>query len=299
MNKYSTSLQIETYYNVDKTVVDNYKQLLGNVPVILKEKCYSFVIYKRMGAPKIVDDMTETEQALLETIYIGKCLTLEQIMIFMYLKGYKESKTKIRRTLDKMVFHQILQRIDILENLDDVTNKRKYYLVGEYTPCKKIGIPNVTMKKLFLLRKECGSKWPLYCTAMHIINHIALNQIIYNNTVKSFLIGEVRINRDYHLVMPLVLYSTNVATAFVFVTFMDAIRIGEIITKWEQYGKAHKKRIRLILITRDDVQQLIVRRCVEAMKSDLLMIGYTDYKDWFINLKNQVYVKTSVNAIKA
>ena len=299
MNKYSTSLQIETYYNVDKTVVDNYKQLLGNVPVILKEECYSFVIYKRRGAPKIVDDMTETEQALLETIYIGKCLTLEQIMIFMYLKGYKESKTKIRRTLDKMVFHQILQRIDILENLDDVTNKRKYYLVGEYTPCKKIGIPNVTMKKLFLLRKECGSKWPLYCTAMHIINQIALNQIIYNNSAKNFLIGEVWMNREYQLVMPFVLYSKAIMTVFTFAAFMDATRIDEIIMKWKLYGRTHKKEIRLVLITRDDVQQLIVRRYAEGMGSELMKIGYTNYKDWFMDSPDQIYIKTSVNAIMA
>ncbi len=273
----------------------------GNAPRISKDVQYLFRKEGKRGIPRKKQDFNHEEKAVLETIYRGKCLSFDQIMIYQSLKGYDCTVSKMKIILDQLIYHQLIQRITvetaILETAERV--KQRYYMIGEYTPCRAIGITNVSMKKLFVLRKDCGSTWPLYCISMQIINQIALNQLIYNDSKSRFLIGEVRMLPEYKLVIPLEIASGNQTTAFIFAMYMDAERMEPVLKKWVRYVDENDRRLQLVIITRDDVQQLIIRKKVESLDYSKLDVGYTNYSDWFTDSENKIYIKTTLNALQA
>ncbi len=301
MNKYDKLFLVNNYNNISDSVKNRLEASCFNAPIVLKDKQYVYKKENRQGKPAKISMLSEEEFKVLETIYFGKCITIEQIMMYLELNGYTFSVSKTKSILDKLLYHQAIQRITIFSNGYDGAEKRKckYYMIGEYTPCKKLGIPNTTMKKLFVLRKECGSSWPLYCISMQIINQIALNQIIYNENIDRIIIGDVRMFPAYKLVIPLTLMSDEVMTVFIFAMYMNAENIHLVLDKWLRFINEYDKRVRLIIISRDDTQQFIVRKNVDKNDFSGLEIGFTNYADWFTNDENRVYIKTSIKAIQA
>ena len=300
MNKYDKAYNVGKYGNKCNSVINRFNDLLYDVPIILKDKQYTFHKEHRDGKPEKVKDLSAEDISILETIYVAKCLTIEQLMIYQELKGIESSVTRLKCILDKLMYYQLIQRITV--NINDVgipKQRRKYYLIGEYTPGKELNIPNISMKKLFVLRKDCGSSWPRYCISMQIINQIALNQIIFNDNIKRFSIGEVKMFPDYKLVIPLAMMTENYMTVFIFATYMNAERIDTVLEKWTRYINESGIRLRLVIITRDDIQQLIVRKYVDALNCSKLEIGYSNYYDWFSDTNNQIYIKTGMKALQA
>ena len=225
------------------------------MPVINKKVNYNY--YKKCisGVPKKVTYLSEAEKTVLETIFVGKSMTIDQLLIYLLMKGYYFSISRLKSVLDKLMHYKLIQRITVTGSIsDDSGITYKYYMIGEYTPCINMGIPNVTAKQLFMLRKECGSNWPMYCISMQIINQILINQLIYNDDVNRFIIGDVKMYSDYQLTIPLTLSMDDVITAFTFVMFMDTDRIETILSKWSRYRKQIDKKIRLILIVWSSVK---------------------------------------------
>ena len=300
MNKYDRVLSIKEYSHKDNSVLDLYTESCKRIPAILKADRYEFNSISRSGKPVIVQKMSKEEQAVLEIIYVGKCMTLEQLLIYHKLKGFNSSISSVKNMIDRFIYYKLVKRVDVTTHISDCDiNKEKYYMIGEYTPCKSIGVPNVTMKKLFVLRKECGSNIPLYCISMHVINQMALKQILFNDEVERFVIGDVIFDRNNQLTIPLSVSSATLMVIFTFMAYMDALNTNVLVEKWASYAKQKGKRVELVLITRDDAQQFLVMKEIHKSDFKYIGIGFLNYQDWFNETDDRIIIQTSVNAIMA
>ena len=199
-------------------------------------------------------ELSEIQEKILGLVATHCFLSIKQIKTYLDLQGVDISMSEISRTLEDLIFFNLVERNTITrrDTVFDQDSKMyintdcegiKLYSQGCYRPFSNRVFPACSLKSLAIIKQDCGNAMPTLAISMHIINQILLNNMIYNGTVRRFRVAQIKYLPRMRLSVPLEIATNSRIYYFINAIFISTYRLQEVLSNWNDYTTMLKETV--------------------------------------------------------
>ena len=286
------------------------------VPVYTPALRFNYIKYTIPRAGRFNGELTEMQRRIMGLIATHSFLSIKQIKTYLELQGLDISFSEIGKTLDDLIFYNLVERNVITRRETVYDEDAKIYIntdceairlysQGCYRPFSNRDFPACQLKNLAILKQDCGNAMPTFALSMHIMNQILLNSMIYTGNVRRFRIAQIKFLPHLRLAIPLEIATDDRVYYFINAVFVPIFRLQEMLRNWNEYAisvkedinksrkyrsdnnmkdaSAHRKFVpfTVVIIAANSDHLTQIMDVVSRVETSNFNVAFSTYDEWF------------------